>query len=177
MKYLLFLLTHSLLFFSILLILMSLQGAIWIQIFSPFPSPYLWLTYIIYGAFYRSTIEAIILTYIVSLVATSFLDLPLGLFLCCNALIMLALLILKSRFMIIRPPFLALLTLFISFIYPVLHHVLSILTESNPNKDFEFINWFMCSTLTALISMYLYQFYIWFDSIMNKQWPAEVGRY
>ena len=177
MKAAAFFLTHTFLFFSILLVMMSFQGAIWLQLFSQFPSPSLWITFIVYGAFYRSLPEAIILTYITSLIAAPFLNLPIGLMITCNSLIMVLLLVIKSRFMVSRPIFLSLLTLLMTLIFPVIHYLLSVFIEPNPIQNFEFFSWLISALLTAIFSITLFQLYIWFDTIMAKSWPTELGRY
>lgn len=177
MKSAVFFLTHTCLFFSILLVMMAFQGAIWLQLFSQFPSPCLWITFLVYGAFYRNLPEAIILTYITSLIAAPFVNLPLGLMVACNSLIMVLLLVIKSRFMISRPIFLSLLTLIMTLLFPVIHYFLSVFIEPNPMQNFEFFSWLISSLLTAIFSISLFQLYIWFDTIMTKSWPTELGRY
>ncbi len=177
MKPAVFFLSHLFLFFSILLVMMAFQGAIWLQLFSQFPSPCLWLTFIVYGAFYRQLPETIALTYITSLIAAPFVNIPIGLMLACNSILMVLLLIIKSRFMVSKPIFLSLLTLLITLLFPVTHYILSMIIESNPIQNFEFFSWIISALLTALFSVALFQFYIWFDSIMAKSWPSELGRY
>jgi len=177
MKVISFFIAHLILFFLILLVMMSFQGAVWLQLFTGFPSPCLWLTFIVYGAFYRSLPEAILLTYLTSVVAAPFVNIPIGLMICCNCSIMLILLIFKSRFMVSKPIYLSLLTLFVTLIFPVTHYTLSLLMENNPIQSFELISWFISAVLTAIFSVSLYQFYVWFDRFMNKAWPSELGRY
>ncbi len=175
MKKLTLFMGHTLLFYFVLLLLMSFQSSIWLQFFSQSPAPSLWITFLVYGAFYRSLGETILLTYLTSFVASVFLNMPLGLLLLCNSLCMLSLLTFKSRFMVTNPSFLALLTLLTNLLFPLAHYLASQFFETNPIHRFEFFSWLISSLITALISVALFQFYMWLDKVTAKAWPTEVG--
>ncbi len=166
---------HFILFFLAFICLMSLQGSVWMQLFTQAPNPSLWITLIVFTCFYRNLFEFILSVYVISFIAAPFTSIPLGLFILCNSSLAFALLLIRSRFIIQRPIYLAFVTFFMTLIFPIIHFCASQLIELNPIHQFEYLNWFISGMITFLLSISLYHFYIWFDQVMSKKWPREVG--
>ena len=165
---------HLLLFFLSFLCIMSLQGSIWMQLFTQAPNPCLWIVALVYCCFYRNLYEFIFCIYIITLISLEFTNFPFGLFLICNSGIALILLLIRSRFILQKPIYLAIITLFLTFIFPLLHFIFSHLFEPNPIQTIEHFTWIISALITSLLSITIFHFFIWFDAIFNKKLPVEV---
>ncbi len=161
-------LVNFFIFAVIHLLLITLQTSFWLQVFGDFPAPQFWVPGFVYWAVYRKSFEAIAMVYLTVFMAGGLTALPYSLLLLILILVYVGLYYLKDRIYWSGSTFYMLACGFAAICFPVMHVIISWITEPNPIHDPELFHWIISVLMTMLLSLPLYRFFGFIDRFIPR---------
>lgn len=171
MRELSFKIANYIVFAVLTCLLAGLQASLWYHIFGFFPAPYLWLAVLSYWALYRSIVEAVIMSYLVSFAVVTMSGVPLDMAFGMNLIILGILYMLRDRVLWSGPNSFMLSCGIAAAILPLATFLLSHIIEDTSTVDFHFYDWLIRPILTAAFSLPLYYLFSAVDRLTRKEPP------
>ena len=168
------LLFSNYLFFTILsCALGAMQSSLWFHVFGFAPAPNLWLFVLVYWTLYRSPTEAVIMTYLSTLVLASMSGIPLQMsFLVCLSIFG-SIYLLRDRVLWSGVNSFMLACGLSSLSLPIFTFLWSWVVETPPLSDFHFFDWVLRPLLTSAFALPFYYLFCWVDQWTHKETPKE----
>lgn len=163
------------LFIGFALLATAIQCSAWPQFLGTFPAPQLWITVLVYWLLYRDPFEGMIMTYLVTALASTQSALPFSLFISVVLILYGLVFLVKQRIYWAGSGFFVMMTGVCAVAFHLVHLALSHAVETSPILSPEIYYWIISSLLTMLFSLALYHLFYFFDVITKKERPTEVG--
>jgi hypothetical protein len=157
------------------LILGTIQTSIWFQIFGHFPSPALWIPCLIYIALFRSTLEAIIFSYLTAFLLSPLTAMPEGILMIVCLALTLSAQVFKKRIYWSGSTYFMMMCGFGSLVFNAYHLAASRVIGDFPLMSPEISSWLIQALLTPLFAPGLFRIFRWFDSVSNREQSPEAS--
>jgi cell shape-determining protein MreD len=163
------------LFLLATLVLGTVQTSLWFQVFGYFPSPAFWLPCLVYVALYRSTLEAIIYSYLTAFVLSTLTSMPEGVLMITCLALSLATQVFKRRFHWTAASYAMLVCGLASVFFHVFHFATTWVVGDTPMTSPAIIDWLVEALLTPLTAPVLFPIFRWFDRLTNRESGIEMS--
>lgn len=154
-------------------LLSAAETSLWFLVLGRFPAPMFWLVVLVYISVTRPLWESTLLTYLLSLVISSYTAFPFEQFLVYNLLLMVTLVLIRERVFWGGPTFFMLMVALASLAAPIVFWIVSRGFDKNPVAIPQLFDWLISALLTVLFSLPLYRIYQWYDKIGSQDAGAE----
>ncbi len=153
--------------------LAGVQSSLWLQVFGFSPAPYLFLIVITYWTLYRSMVEGLIITYIVTFAMVSMSGIPLQTSFAVTLSVYGIIYLLRDRVLWGGVNSFMLASGMAAALLPLFNFLWSQALEDRPISDFHFFEWIVRALLTAMFAIPLYALFAWFDRLTHKEAPKD----
>ncbi len=167
--------TNLLLFVMAAMVLASLQTSLWFQIFGYFPGPALWIPCLVYIALFRSTLEAVLFSYVMGVALAAMTTMPEGLLMIVCLALILSTQILKSRIYWTSSSYLMMVSGIAALSFHLFHLIASYIIGDHPLTSPNIMDWLIEALLTPLAAPPLFPIFQWFDKVTNREPPTEAS--
>ena len=154
-------------------LLAGFQASLWLHVFGYFPSPYAWVTVLIYWALYRSIYEALIMCYLVAFTVATMTGAPLVSVIGINFTILAVILLLRNRTLWSGPNSFMLAAGIAALVIPIASLVISYFVDRRPVDEFYYYDWILQSLLTSAFALPLYYLFGFVDRITRREPPKD----
>lgn len=156
-------------------VLAGFQTTLWFQVFGSIQGPSLWLLVLVYFAIYRTPKEALVLSYLTSLVLFFFGWMPVGLWLFNILIFWFLIWIVKERFFWSGSGYFWIAAAVSTFVWHVLTISTSYFVEDVSLRSVEFFNRTLQILLTPLFAVPIYYLIRWIEKIFDQPPVPQAG--
>ena len=175
MKERLLLAANGILFCAAILMLATMQTALWYQIFGNFPAPSLWICAIVFVGLYRPVLEVAIVTYASCVIVSTMTVMPLGLLMTCAISVALCAKFVKQRIYWPGSGYFSIVCASGALLFHIFHLIASGLFEDRALTSPEIGDWAIEALLTSLAALALHPLFWRFDRLTGREQPMEAG--
>ncbi len=154
-------------------VLNGVQCAFWYLIFGSFPPPLMWMVVLVYMSVTRTLWEATLMTYLLTLVNTSFTAFPFEALLVYSLALMFMLMLIRERVFWGGPTYFMLMVGVASLTAPILFWIASRWFDKNPVFIPQIFDWLISGLLTMLFSLPVYRLFQFFDVVASQDAGSE----
>lgn len=166
---------NLMLFLTAALLLGSLQTSLWFQMFGYFPGPAMWIPCLVYIALNRTTLEAILFSYVCGLALSAMTSMPEGILMTICLALVLSTQILKSRIFWTTSSYLMMVSGLAALFFHIYLLIASYVLGDTPLTSPNITNWLIEALLTPLVAPPLQPLFQWFDKITDREPPTEAS--
>jgi cell shape-determining protein MreD len=166
---------NLLLFVTAAMVLASLQTSLWFQVFGYFPGPALWIPCLVYIALFRSTLEAVLFSYVMGVALAAMTTMPEGLLMIVCLALVLSTQTLKSRIYWTSSSYLMMVSGLAALCFHFYHWIASYIIGDHPLSSPNVMDWLIEALLTPLTAPPLFPIFQWFDRVTNREPPTEAS--
>ena len=153
------------------LILATVQSSLWFQIFGYFPSPAFWIPAVIYVALFRSTLEAVIMSFLFSLVISTMSSMPEGVLVTTTMLLALSARMFRQRIFWNSNSYIMMITGVAALFFHLYFWILSSFFADFSMHSPQVLDWLLEALLTPLVAPILFKLFQWIDRITRQEPP------
>ncbi|MNJ94628.1 hypothetical protein D3C87_123300 [compost metagenome] len=168
------LLTNSILFFVILILIAGFQTTFWFQLFGNVPAPLLWINLIVYVILYRKPFPALISIYALGFVLLAFTAMPLKMMWITLLLLFTLVYGIKSRVFWSGSGYYTIMCALSAVAYHLIYFVTSMVIERNP-ASFEIVDRLVQVILTPSFAFPMYWVLSKIDKLTRDELVHEPG--
>ena len=159
---------NVLLFLFATLMLATIQTSLWFQIFGYFPSPAFWIPVLIYIALNRSTLEAIIYSYLTAFVLASMTAMPEGVLMVSCLGVALTTQVFKKRIYWNSASYIMMVAGLGALLFQI-YHWAAAFVFGDPLSSPAILEWIIEALLTPLAAPVLFPVFRWFDRVTDRE--------
>lgn len=156
------------------LFLASVQSSMWFQIFGNIPAPAFWIPVLVYIFLFRRLYEAVPVLYFFCLILSAMTTVSEGMLMLVTLCLGLMIRLMKQRVFWLGHSYFMMVCGIAAFMFHVFHWAASNILEEQGISSPAILSWFITALLTPLISPVLYVVFSWFDTLTDREQPAEV---
>jgi len=168
-----FWLISILLIMALTVVFNGIQCTFWYLLFGGFPPPLLWLVALVYMSVTRTLWEATLMTYLLTLVNSSFTAFPFEALLVYSLVLMFMLMLIRERVFWGGPTFFMLMVGVACVTAPILYWLASRWFDKNPVFIPQIFDWLISGLLTVLFSLPLYRMFQIIDVVASQDAGSE----
>lgn len=163
------------LFTFAVMVLASLQTALWFQIFGYFPGPALWVPAMVYIALFRTTLQAAAFAYLAGFALSTMTAMPEGILMLVCLTLALSTQVFKRRFYWEGSSYLMLTCGLAALLFNIFHWTATFLVGDHPLTSPAFMDWLIEALLTPLVAPPLFPLFAWFDRLTNQEPSTDIS--
>jgi len=158
-------------FTFMVLFLATVQSSLWFQIFGYFPSPAFWIPALIYVAIFRTTLEAVILSFLFALAISTMSSMPDGILVTTTMLLALSARTFRQRIYWNSNSYIMMICGVGALLFHLYFFIASMFFSEISMHSPQVLDWLLEALLTPAVAPALFKLFKWIDVLTNQEPP------